>query len=62
MVNKSNIKVPRSSEQIKLEPSVVMVKDLLVDNIDGHAGPGPQLYKLCGPHRAHKFQAPQIFK
>ena len=36
MVNRSNIKTPNPSEQIKVEPSVVMVKDLLVDNIDGH--------------------------
>ena len=36
VVNKSNIKVPRPSEQIKVEPNVAMVKDLLVDNIDGH--------------------------
>ena len=37
MVHKSNIKAPRPSEQIKAEPSVAMVKDLLVENIDGHA-------------------------
>ena len=42
VVNKSNIRVPRTSEQIKVEPNVAMVKDLLVDNIDGHV-----IY-LCG--------------
>ena len=36
MVNKSNIRTPKPSEQIKVEPSIAMVKDLLVDNIDGH--------------------------
>ena len=36
MVRKSNIKAPRPSEQIKVEPIVAMVKDLLVENIDGH--------------------------
>ena len=36
MVNKSNIRAPRPFEQIKVEPDVAMVKDLLVDNIDGH--------------------------
>ena len=36
VVRKSNIKAPKPSKQIKVEPSVSMVKDLLVDNIDGH--------------------------
>ena len=36
MVNKSNIRAPRPAEQIKVEPSVAMVKDLLVENLDGH--------------------------
>ena len=36
VVNKSNIRTPKPSEQIKVEPSIAMVKDLLVDNIDGH--------------------------
>ena len=36
MLRKRNIKEPKPSEQIKVEPSVTMVKDLLVDNIDGH--------------------------
>ena len=34
--HRSNIKAPKPPEQIKVEPSVVMVKDLLADNIDGH--------------------------
>ena len=36
MVNKSYVRTPKPSEQIKVEPSVAMVKDILVDNIDGH--------------------------
>ena len=36
VVNKSYIKTPKPAEQIKVEPSVSMVKDLLVDNIDVH--------------------------
>ena len=36
MVNKSYIRTPKPDEQIKVEPSVAMVKDLLEENIDGH--------------------------
>ena len=36
VVRKSNIRAPKTPEQIKVEPSVAMVKDLLVENIDGH--------------------------
>ena len=36
VVNKSYIRTPKLAEQIKVESSVAMVKDLLVDNIDGH--------------------------
>ena len=36
VVNKSNIRTPKPPEQIKVEPSIAMVKDLLADNIDGH--------------------------
>ena len=36
VVNKSNIKTPKPPEQIKVEPKIAMVKDLLADNIDGH--------------------------
>ena len=36
MVRKSNTRTPTPPEQIKVEPSIAMVKDLLVDNIDGH--------------------------
>ena len=36
VVHKSNIKAPKPSEQIKVEPSVAMVNDLLVENVDGH--------------------------
>ena len=35
-LTKSYVRTPKPSEQIKVEPSVSMVKDLLVDNIDGH--------------------------
>ena len=36
VVNKSYVRTPKPSEQIRVEPSVTTVKDLLVDNIDGH--------------------------
>ena len=36
MVRKSNARTSTPFEQIKVEPSIAMVKDLLVDNIDGH--------------------------
>ena len=36
VVNKNYIRAPKPAEQIKVEPSVAMVKDLLVENIDGH--------------------------
>ena len=36
VVNKSYVKTPKPSEKIRVEHSVAMVKDLLVDNIDGH--------------------------
>ena len=36
MVNKSYVRTSKPSEQIKVEPSVAMIKDLLVDNIDEH--------------------------
>ena len=35
VAHRSNIKAPKPPEQIKVEPSVAMVKDLLVDNVDG---------------------------
>ena len=35
VVNKSYIRAPKPDEQIKVEPSVAMVKDLLEENIDG---------------------------
>ena len=34
VVNKSYVRTSKPSEQIKVEPSVAMVKDILVDNID----------------------------
>jgi len=36
VVHKSNTRTPTPSEQIKVEPSIAMVKDLLVNNSDGH--------------------------
>ena len=36
VVNKSYIRASKLAEQNKVEPSVAMVKDLLVENIDGH--------------------------
>ena len=36
MVNKSYIRTPKPAEQIKVEPTIAMVKDLLEENIDGH--------------------------
>ena len=36
MVRKSNTRTYTPPEKIKVEPSIAMVKDLLVDNIDGH--------------------------
>ena len=36
MVNKSYVRTPKPAEKIKVEPSIAMVKDLLVDNVDGH--------------------------
>ena len=36
MVRKSNARIPTPSEKIKVEPSIALVKDLLVDNIEGH--------------------------
>ena len=35
MVRKSYTRIPTPPEQIKVEPSIAMVKDLVVDNIDG---------------------------
>ena len=36
MVNKSYIRTPKPDEQIEVEPSVAMVKDLLEEDIEGH--------------------------
>ena len=36
VVHKSNTRTYTPPEQIKVEPSIAMVKDLLDDNIDGH--------------------------
>ena len=36
MVRKSYTKTRKPSEKIKGEPSIAMIKDLLVNNIDGH--------------------------
>ena len=36
VVNKSYIRASKPAEQIKVEPCVALVKDLLEENIDGH--------------------------
>ena len=36
VVNKSYIRTPKPDEQIKVEPSIAMVKDLLEQDMDGH--------------------------
>ena len=36
MVRKSNTRTPTPFEQITVEPSIAMVKDLLDDDLDGH--------------------------
>ena len=36
VVRKSNIKTYTPPEQVKVEPNIAIVKDLLADNIDGH--------------------------
>ena len=36
VVRRSNAGIPTPPEQIKFEPSIAMVKDLLDDNLDGH--------------------------
>ena len=36
MSNKSYVRTPKPDEQIKVEPSIAMVKDLLEEDIDGH--------------------------
>jgi hypothetical protein len=37
VINKSNIKTSKPYEHTSVEPNFSMVKDLLVDNIHGHA-------------------------
>ena len=36
MVNKNYIRTPKPDEQIKVEPSIAMVKELLEEDMDGH--------------------------
>ena len=36
MVNKSYVRTPKPDEQIKVEPSIAMVKDLLEEDMDWH--------------------------
>ena len=36
MVRKSYTRTLTPPEKIKVEPSIALIKDLLVDNIDGH--------------------------
>ena len=42
VVRKSNIKTYTPPEQVKVEPNIAIVKDLLSDNIDGH------VIQFCG--------------
>ena len=37
VVNKSYVRIPKPDQQIKVEPSIAMVKDLLEEDMDGHA-------------------------
>ena len=36
VVNKSYIRTPKPDEQIKVEPTIAIVKDLLEEDVDGH--------------------------
>ena len=36
MVRKSNIRTYTPPEQVKVDPNIAIIKDLLADNIDGH--------------------------
>ena len=36
MVNKSSVRTPKPDEQIRVEPNIAMVKDLLEEDVDGH--------------------------
>ena len=36
MVNKSYARTPKPDEQIRVEPNIAMVKDLLEEDVDGH--------------------------
>ena len=51
MVRKSNIRTYTPPKQVKVEPNIAIVKDLLADNIDGHVfqfeGETARIAKLC---------------
>ena len=36
LVNKSYVRTPKPDEQIRVEPNVSIVKDLLEEDVDGH--------------------------
>ena len=61
VVNKSYARTFKPFEQIKFEPSVAMVKDLLVDNIDGHViyfcGEASRIAKPEGKDKHRKLLA-----
>ena len=42
MFRKSNIKTYTPPEQVKVEPNIAIVKELMYDNIDGH------VIQFCG--------------
>ena len=49
MVRKSNIKTYTPPEQVKVEPNIAIVKDILSDNIDGHVIYLMKLLELLNP-------------
>ena len=58
MVHKSCIRTPTPPEQIKVEPSTAMVKDLLVDNIDGHVIHFcDEAARIASPDTKHKHRS-----
>ena len=48
MVHKSNTRTYTPPEQIKVKPSITMVKDLLNGNIDGHVIYFQELLQVIG--------------